>query len=483
MDKGQKSAVQFNLLSMIITVSLQLITLAIAAKYVPSDEFGRYGLYLAIYNVFIFIADFGLPTSILKIGWANFRQLNFLIFVNICVGMFFSLIIYILIPMIGSYYADPFLAELVMLIIPVLLFTIIGRTITAVFQHLLHLEIISKIDFLAKLISSCFTLCYMYLNHSIYGFIYGQLISAILLLIPLILLYLKLINFRLSLDHRGVKKHLTFGLLRLSETSTNQIAQNIDVFIIGKFFGLEILGIYALVKQIVLKPLQLINPIFLKVYLPVMCSMKIINEVFNKYAELLSLISLITSLGLMLSILLVGSNTLPLANIVTSELFLFYSIMAVYGVLRSLSSPIGSLYISLNKNTKGIFLNLFVCILLSTTLAIVGCYYKSLIILGFTILTCQLVILLIQLWFITDSTVENKQIFFNILKEMSTFPLMVFFLMFLANIAYIYYHFVSFSHVSAMLNSLAFIVVATGILFKSRPIALKKLIKIIKVKV
>jgi O-antigen/teichoic acid export membrane protein len=48
------------------------------------------------------------------------------------------------------------------------------------------------------------------------------------------------------------------------------VATQIDIIIIGKLLGTEVLGTYSIIKELILRPTQLINPIVTKVSFPIM---------------------------------------------------------------------------------------------------------------------------------------------------------------------------------------------------------------------
>src|SRR5690606_16221147 len=63
---------------------------------------------------------------------------------------------------------------------------------------------------------------------------------------------------------------LKIGMYQVGGQVINYFNRDLDILIIGKFFGAELLGGYSLAKQLVRRPLMIVDPIMTKVAVSIM---------------------------------------------------------------------------------------------------------------------------------------------------------------------------------------------------------------------
>jgi O-antigen/teichoic acid export membrane protein len=183
------------------------------------------------------------------------------------------------------------------------------------------------------------------------------------------------------------------------------ISQESDIFIVGKMLGAEILGVYSLSKQIVLKLFSLINPIIVNVLSPLLSSIQ--NEKERVKKTFLKIIQYLAYLTFPIYFIIMVSSEEILFFLYGSsyvEASLVLSFLAVYYCLISLSNPVGSLQIATGRTDIG-FIWTILRVFVTPMFIFLGAIYNiegvafSIALLG--------VLLFIPLWYIQIRPMAN----------------------------------------------------------------------------
>ncbi|BCV57508.1 hypothetical protein TUM17384_14530 [Shewanella algae] len=140
------------------------------------------------------------------------------------------------------------------------------------FRKNLRFELLAKIEVIVSVIS--FVIFYFVLSWglTIESVIVYQLSSALLMFL-LVKRTGNDWNFKLTtIDINSNIKIYTYGMYQTLEQIVNYFGAQFDQLLLGKIFGVQVLGTYSYLKDLVLKPcLQFFNPIVNRVSFPIMC--------------------------------------------------------------------------------------------------------------------------------------------------------------------------------------------------------------------
>ena len=138
------------------------------------------------------------------------------------------------------------------------------------------------------------------------------------------------------------------------------VSKETDVLIVGKILGMEVLGLYSLTKQLVLRLFNVINPIITNVLSPWLSSLQQKPEkqrttylLITRYLAYLNFpIYLIFAVGSYeLLYVLYGPSY-------ASGSLLLFTFAIYYGIL-SITNPVGSLQIATGRTDIGFYWTLF----------------------------------------------------------------------------------------------------------------------------
>ncbi len=105
-------------------------------------------------------------------------------------------------------------------------------------------------------------------GYGIYSLIYSYLLQYTISNIGLFILGLSKYGLQFHFKIADTIPFVKVGGYQVGSQVINYFNRDLDILIIGKFFPTEALGVYSLAKQLVMRPMQILNPIVMKVASP-----------------------------------------------------------------------------------------------------------------------------------------------------------------------------------------------------------------------
>lgn len=365
-------------LTSLFTFILGLVQISIIARYLPESDIGILSLVTVVVGFVRLFSDIGITNSVIHFQDLTHRQLNTLYWINIIGGILFACLLYGLAPLVSNYYQVPELTSLLRLASLALIFGAIGQQYYIQFKRDLQFNVISKVDMTQRLIifSSTIILLVVY-QMGLYSVVYGLLIGT--LFYGLYYLWIGSRTYFIpkisTINISECSDCLRFGMFQVGYQSVSYVSGKLDVLIIGRVFGMEVLGFYELALILISRPITIINPIFNTVSFPIFSKMqqnlKRINTWFIKQVAIVSLILMPIFFGM---------------YAVKEELVLFLfgeekylavvplGIIWMLGLFRSISNPIGPYVLALGKPNYIFYFSIFQIIVHATLLG-VGIYF------------------------------------------------------------------------------------------------------------
>ncbi|MEJ2546160.1 MAG: oligosaccharide flippase family protein [Calditrichaceae bacterium] len=215
--------------------------------------------------------------------------------------------------------------------------------------------------FFSALISVFTGIALAYAGYGVYSLVWSLLIASFLAsMVFFVIGIVKLpVNFRFRFQE--TKAFLRIGLYQTGSQVLNYFSREIDILIVGKILGTEILGLYSLAKQLVQKPILILNPILTKITAPLLAKLqdnqRIIKNTYLKIISLVALVnfpvySLLAFMAFHVVSLFYGQKYIDAALIV--------SFLSINYAFRSIGNPVGGLIIARGRTDIGFYWNLFV---------------------------------------------------------------------------------------------------------------------------
>ena len=348
------NGIKWTTFSTIIVAILQLLQLAILARFLEPSAFGLMALVMVVIGFSQAFLDMGISNAIIHKQKITHEQLSTLYWVNVLGGFILFIIVTLIAPFVAEFYKEPELTNLILIVSLTFLIQPFGQQFMILWQKEMRFSEIAKIDILNKFISLVISVYLAYKSYGVYALVYGTLAGTISQTMQFLYIGLKehkpSFVFRLS----EVKEFMGFGLYQMGEKTINYFNTQIDVILVGKLLGTEALGIYSIAKQLIMRPAQIVNPIISKVTFSTMAKMQDdtvrLKNIYLKTINYLSSVNFPIYAFLLIMapeivLIMFGGKWVSAVPIV--------QILSIYGALRSIGNPLGSLLLAKGKANWG----------------------------------------------------------------------------------------------------------------------------------
>ena len=401
------SGVKWTTVSTIFLAVTQLIKISVLARFLEKADFGLMAIVVFVLNFTNLFVDMGLTSAILhkqnisKNEYASLYWLNFI----------FSILLFVVVlgvsPIVSQFYTEPELKTLIPLMGLIIIFSAFGRQFKIIEQKELNFKFISLVDIVSSVISLVFAIVLAYYNYGVYSLVYSAILLQIVSNISFFIRGVKHIGLYLHFKVSETKLFLKIGIYQVGGQVINYFNRDLDVLIIGKFFGAEVLGGYSLAKQLVYRPAQIINPIISKVGAPVLAKMQDnIAELRSKYLKLLSCISSINFVIYLGVIVFAKYLVVILYGDSFSDIVYIVRVLSLYMYVRSLGNPVGILVIATGRTDLEFYWNIFVLSVIPIVIVVASQY--SIIAVAWTISVTMLMLVLPAWYFMIRKMIDVK---------------------------------------------------------------------------
>jgi O-antigen/teichoic acid export membrane protein len=371
-------------------VVLQMLQTVILARILLPADFGLMAIATAVISVLLLIVDLGFSQALIHFDNTSREEQSSLFWMNLLLAIVLMLLLIILAPMLGDLYQSAKLVTLLCWISLIFPITAAGQQLRALGERDLRFDIISTntlASILAGLVCACISAL---LNAGVYALVAGLLvktcIDSILAWVRLPYSYRPTTHFKLT----DIKPFWSFSAYLVGESLSNIINRNADIFLGGLAVGAERIGFYSIPRGLTLNSAMIINSIVTRVGFPVMSRVKSEQEklksIFLQTLRMTASINfpLYVTLGLFASEiirLLYGSQW--------HEAAIYLRILAVWGLVRSMGNPVGSLIYACGQTRRAFWWNISLLILIPPLLWFAA-YKGGLLGLSYAMLTLSL---------------------------------------------------------------------------------------------
>lgn len=288
-----KSGIKWTTSSTLIRAFAQLALLAIAARFLTGDELGSYALLMLFVGFAQLFMDLGIGNAVIHKEEVKTNDVNQLYVINLFVALLVAMLMIAISPLAALFFEAKHLQQLIISLSPAFLLSACFRMHLVILQKQLMFNIISKVEIVGQLVGG---LCAVYCLNAGYGVIslvYGYLANLTVQALLFIILSPAKVRPALPSSYKSLSGYLSFGAYQTGDGVVNYINSHIDVVLVGKLLGTEVLGGYNLVRQFCMKPALVINPILTRVAFPVMSKLQKSPELPVIYTKLLTALAFV----------------------------------------------------------------------------------------------------------------------------------------------------------------------------------------------
>ncbi|MEQ9583500.1 MAG: MOP flippase family protein, partial [Arenibacter sp.] len=289
--KEALSGVKWTTLSTIILAISALLKISVLARFLDASDFGLMALITFVLGFMDLFMDMGLTSAILHKQNIKKEEYSSLYWLNVGFSFLLFVLILLISPFIANIYNEPELNKLMSIAGLAIIFSAVGRQYKTIFQKDLKFKKIAIIDITVIIIALISAIIFAVKGFGVYSLVFSALIQYALGNLTYFILGNHDQPLMFHFNYKETEPFLKIGVYQVGGQVVNYFNRDLDVLIIGKFFGSELLGGYSLAKQLVYRPAQVLNPIFTRVASPILAKFQTNILVLKKnYFKLLNLI-------------------------------------------------------------------------------------------------------------------------------------------------------------------------------------------------
>lgn len=254
----------------VISAILFILRPAILTRFLEKEDFGLMAILLLVVGISHLFSDLGVSASLYSQQQISRREYSSLFWFGMIIAVIIYLIIAALAIPLAAFYKIPALSSLIPLIALEILIVSAGRQFQVFLQKDLRFRSLALIEISAALLSLLLAVWLAIQGYGIYSLVWSVLAASALRSILLISVSWRNYPLLLSLDIKNNRRFYRIGIFQTGSQLLDYIAANIDIIIIGKLMSTADLGVYNLVKQLIVRPYGMINHVIIGVSLPIL---------------------------------------------------------------------------------------------------------------------------------------------------------------------------------------------------------------------
>lgn len=266
-----------------------LINIILARMLAPSD-FGLIGMIVIFTAVAQSFVDSGFTSALIQRQNPNDEDYSTVFYFNIFIASFFSIIIFLLAPIISNFYHEPRLIDITRLMSLSFVINSLGMIQIVIFTKEIDFKSLAKVNLTSIICSGFIGILLAYLGFGYWSLVIRSFLNS---LFTTILLW-SLSNWRplFSFNLKSLSSLFSFGSRLLISGLLYKMFSYINNVIIGKYWAKD-LGFYTQAQQLQQIPVMNLSIIFGNVSYPLLSSIQSDEESFkNGFRKTISAISL-----------------------------------------------------------------------------------------------------------------------------------------------------------------------------------------------
>lgn len=359
------SGVKWTTISSMTVMIVQILQISILARYLTSSDFGLMAMVMVVIGFSKIFSDMGISNAIIYKQNSTDRQLSSLYWLNIFSGIVLFLIVSSISPLVAKFYNEPKLTELLIVLSLTFIIIAIGNQYRILFQKELQFNLMAKIEIAASISALIVATVSAVTGLGVYALVYATLTSASVSSTFYLFKGLRVHKPSFVYKHDEIKEYIGFGMYQMGGNAFNYFNTQLDVILIGKLLGADELGVYSIVKQLIMRPARVINPIINKVTFPVMAKVQDdLEQLKNIYLKTVNYVASV-NFPIFISFIILAE---PIVIIMFGEKWRagipIMQILAIYAMIRAYGNPAGALLTAVGRVDLNLWINAFVFVLL-----------------------------------------------------------------------------------------------------------------------
>lgn len=344
------SAVRWTTFGTAIRALTQIVQVAVLARILSPGDYGLLALVTAVLSFANVFSDFGVNIAFVQRRDVTQEHRSSLFWFNVAVSVGLMLIVMVMSPLFASFFSDERLLPLMMISATTFVIGSLGVQVRMSAEKALQFRQITILEVAATLIGFAVALLSALSGWGVYALIMGGITNAFVSTTLAWIYLAKGWRPDWRLEWNDIRSYLGFGGAMVVNNIVDRVNENIDLFLGGKILTVEQLGLYSIPRNLILQITSAINPVITRVAFPLIAEVQ--NDVARVRSIYLRAMNMTASINAPIYIGLAFFGT-DIVRVLLGPGWdrsgVILQMLALWGGLRSLGNPVGSLLYGLGR--------------------------------------------------------------------------------------------------------------------------------------
>ncbi len=374
-----------------ISILVQFAQIAVLARLLTPEDFGLMAMIMVVIGFAQIYADAGISSALIYRQDTMPEVLSSLYLLSIFFGLAIFVVALIATPLVAFIFSEPRLISLIPIAATLFLITPFGQQFKILLQRDLRFRELGTVEATAAVAGAAVAIVAAALGLGVLSLIIGQLTNTFIATMAFIAIgwrqWRPFWRFRTT----DLKGFLSFGLYQMGEKSVNFVNSRTDQFLIGVLLGPHALGLYNLAWSLVIQPVTRINPILVRVAFPLFAKVQTDRNRLRRGYMFLTWILAVVNGPLLIGFAAISTLFIPVfLGDRWNETIAIVQVLAFVSLLRSISNPVGALFLATGRADLGFKWNVLLLVFQSPAI-LLGAHYGGLMGVAVSVLAAQAV--------------------------------------------------------------------------------------------
>ena len=365
------SAAKWTSAAAAVRALMQVLQLVLVARLFPGDDLGVLVLLFSIIAVAQLFADVGIANMVMHHQQLSVDELRGIRGMALGMGVLLFGLLLLAAPLLANFYDDARLQLLVSLAGGLFLLNSLWQTKRALLEKNFDFSLVGSGEIVASLLSQATMLAVALASQSLCAVLIAPLGYSLIMALWLMWSRPDAEDFRFSFSRSTLRRFAGYSAYSLGFNLTNSVSVYADIFIGGRYLSASALGGHGITKDLSLKIGWAINPIVTRIATPLLAQLQGERERLKAiYAQVLRVTTAL-NFPLFTSLVLFSDSY---TRLVFGEALMPYQpsfvLLGLWGLLRSVGNPSGSLMFALGKTRLAFYFSLGSMLLFAASAAI-----------------------------------------------------------------------------------------------------------------
>lgn len=360
-----------------VSIFSSFARIMILTRFLEKSDFGIVSIVNMVIGLCVTFTDLGFASVIIYKSKLSDKEFSSLFWIQLLLFLAIFMIICFVSPYISLFYEEPLLNNLIPIASITIFFQAFGKLYDSILQKKYRFRSLALRTILSNLISLLISVWLAIKGFGIYSLIISTLAQSLILNFWNFISGMKIQRLFFQCSPKLVLPLMKIGFFQTGTRILDFFSSKLDVMIIGKLLGSEVLGIYDLSKDLVYKLVDFIRTVVSKVALPIISNSNENDESVKSKFLLVTKAVAYLCIPICITIavfskdivyILYGPKYVDLADLV--------SIFAIITMITSVISFFDMLGIAKGRTDLN-FKNTIYRILLSTPVIFITCHWSS----------------------------------------------------------------------------------------------------------